>query len=437
MVEKEKAKREEKAVAAICILLLFVSLAGVLYSVITKQMDKASEQTFLNVNWKGLYPFSDPETEADAKSKGESNPLLAKISLWEKFVSTKKAHFQKYHTTLLPGYQTMAEWAQKYNSVVRWNYTSYDEYNGVVDKGEGYLVGRAARVDVGEHIDSVLDYQRKCEQAGMRFLYVATPSKVCRLEDADYSGSVDFCNQNADDLLSGIRDAGVAVLDLREKLHEQGLNHHAMFYNTDHHWKTTAGLWAAGEILDCCNQLFGAGADLSLLELSAFRQQLYEKWFLGSQGKKVTLARAVPDDFTLLYPNYETSVHFTVPTRGIDAIGSFEIMYDMYEVTNRDYYTKNPYGACAYGETALCTVENLKMPEGKKVLLIRDSMSDCVIPCLSMGFGQLHSLDLRLFNGSVWEYTRSYDPDIVIVMYGASSIGSISWNNHVDKFDFR
>ena len=71
----------------------------------------------------------------------------------------------------------------------------------------------------------------------------------------------------------------------------------------------------------------------------------------------------------------------------------------------------------------------------KKILIIKDSMVNTVLPFLSMGLKDITLLDIRHFNGSVRRYVEDCKPDIVIVMYKPSYV-PIVWN-HKDKFDFR
>jgi hypothetical protein len=175
-----------------------------------------------------------------------------------------------------------------------------------------------------------------------------------------------------------------------------------------------------------------------LLDADQFDYTTYENWFLGSQGKKVTLSRCQPDDITLFYPKYETSFHYYVPAEGIDTIGDYSVVYDMTQINNCDYYYKNPYGACNYGDQPLIKIENQLNAEDHKILIIRDSFGDCMISCLALAEKNVDALDLRYFTGSVKAYIEESEPDLVIVMYTPSSVGGdISYSTHDGFFDFR
>jgi hypothetical protein len=267
---------------------------------------------------------------------------------------------------------------------------------------------------------------------------VQAPYKISEYDDTAVSGTMDFSNQNANELLAMLDASGIDYYDIRETIHENHIYNHDLFYRTDHHWLTTTGLWASQNILSFCNETYGWNADLSLLDADKFEYVTYKDWFLGSQGKKVTLSRCQPDDFTLLYPKYETSFHYIVPAEGIDTTGDYSVVYNMAEVEECDYYNKNPYGACNYGDQPLIQIENQQASDDHKILIIHDSFCDCVISCLALAEKNVDSLDLRHFTGSVKTYIEESMPDIVLVMYNAgSAAGEIDYSTHEDEFDFR
>ena len=69
------------------------------------------------------------------------------------------------------------------------------------------------------------------------------PDKLCKYEESDQSldGVITFSNATIDDFVAGFRAMDVDVLELREELHKAELNHHNLFFKTDHHWKLETG----------------------------------------------------------------------------------------------------------------------------------------------------------------------------------------------------
>lgn len=271
------------------------------------------------------------------------------------------------------------------------------------------------------------------------------PCKVDKYGDAAVNGRLDFSNQNADELLSKLRAQGVDALDLRDSLQEwaeEDCNSwHEYFYRTDHHWKPETALKAAkviGERLEG----YGIAVDDSHYSIDQFEVKVWPNFFLGSEGKKVTLAKADADDFSILYPKFPTQMHFVVPSLNLNEVGDFTVVYDKEQIAQRDFYAKtgrSPYGFYSYARRSIEYFENLQLPASeKKVLLIRDSYSNPMGPFLALGVKNMAMLCPAFFTGSIRTFIEEYKPDVVVVMFYAGNLsGKINWKNHKDNFDFR
>ena len=392
---------------------------------------KETETEYVDIDWATLYPFEGGEAAEQQESAWVTEKLRKKIFSMEDNIG-------KYATDLLFGYRQMTEAANRYESAIRWNYASCEEYNAVMELEDGYFAGVTKKKDVTECAESTITLANFCKSEGIDFLYVETPCKISKFEDTDISGSIDFSNQNADDFLAQLNDAGIETFDLRIPMRETGLPHHSFFYNTDHHWKAETGLWASKLLLEELSDRFGLQTDPELLNESNFDKVIYPDWFLGSQGKKVTLERTVPDDFTMIYPKFETRLHYAIPNLGIDETGDFSITYDMSQVDKIDYYGKSPYSTYNYADRPVIEIENEQKDKSGKTLIIHNSFSNCVIPFLALDIKNVDALDLRHFTGSVENYIKGHKPDVVIVIYHCGVEGQeIDWTSHTSVFDFR
>ena len=396
----------------------------------------------VDINWEEQYPFDYSKSNLDiveTETQNNDNNFFKKnIKLITNALNSFEDKIENYATDLLIFYSKIVECANAYEQSIGWNFTSYSEYNGVVELSDGYLSRYVEKRDATQHYEALSEINDFCQDEKIDFLYVQAPYKISEYDDADVSGKLDFSNQNANDLLAKLDASGIDYYDIRDTIQENNINNHDLFYKTDHHWLTTTGLWASQNILSFCNDKYGWNSDLSLLDANQFDYVTYNNWFLGSQGKKVTLSRCKPDDFTLLYPKYKTNFHYYVPTKGIDATGDYPIVYDMTQIEECDYYKRSPYAGCNYGDQPLIQIENQLTVDEHKILMINDSFCNCVISCLALAEKKVDSLDLRHFTGSVKSYIEESKPDLVIVMYNASvAAGEIDYTTHEDLFDFR
>ena len=413
-------------------IIFFMCLAIVSYIVQKTYyfMNRQEEvHTVENINWEKLYPFNDGST---AEYSIHSRTIVKYIYT---FIKEKCKH---YSSDGLIGYINIVEAAKKYEELIGWNIAPYDENTLAIKLHDGYLSGLNSSVDVSPHAEAVIDFADWCRSKGIGFFYVNAPYKVCISEDKDISGILDFSNQNADRFLGILGEAGIKTYDLRKILHQDGMKHHESFFITDHHWKPETGLWAAKHILGFLRDDYGWNVEPEILNPDKFEGIVYPEWFLGSQGKKLTLARIQPEDFTMIYPKYETLIHYEVPDKNINTTGDFSVMYSMYSVASRDYYGRTPYGAYGHGDRPLIRTHNYMNHNGKKLLTIHDSFADSVVPFLSMGIEYTAEIDLRYFTGSLKKYIAADTPDVIIIMYNTRYVAGVAeLKNYNVIYDFR
>ena len=387
----------------------FLVLAGVVLRAKDKLQDT---RVVIDIDWEKLYPFNDGQVHKPLKEFNNFYEYLQKRA-------------EEYTSVKLLGAGTIVEAERTYEELIGWNIASVSDYNPVIKLSDGYLSDLTESRDVSRSAGAVIDFAGWCAENSISFSYINLPNKVCPSEDKDISGTLDFSNQNADRFLHLLSDAGVRHYDFREFLHAEGMSHHGAFFRTDHHWKPESGLWAAKHILHIFRDDYGWNVEPSILDPANFEHVIYPAWFLGSQGKKVTLARTQPDDITMLYPKFPASLRIEVPQYGLNLSGDFSVVYDMRHIASRDYYRRSPYGTYKYGDQPLTLTHNLLNHDGRKLLIIHDSMSNCVIPFLALGVEYVDEIDLRHFTGSLRSYVLSSRPDAVIVCYYAPMPGRL------------
>jgi hypothetical protein len=366
------------------------------------------------INWAQQYPFLQRE---DAQNK---------LDTFKRKVIGVEGKIENYTTELLVAQVFFVESAIRIEHALGWTLNE-----NIVDLGDGYITEVVKQQDAVSCADGFADLHDFLSPLNIDLLYVQSPHKISK--DDAITEVHDFSNANADALLAALSARHIPYLDLRETLHQQNLDHHSLFYKTDHHWKAETGLWASGVIAAYLNAHNGFSIDTSIFSPDRYRYEVYEKWFLGSIGRKVTLINAEPEDCALIYPKEEADISFQILSRNIDTRGGFDVMYDYRHVAKKDYYNHIPYTAYTYGDNALITIHNHKRFDGKKVLFIKDSFVNVVAPFFALGVEYVDVLDLRSFNGSVKSYVEQTKPDIVIVMYNPSAIT----NTTNDMFDFR
>lgn len=396
---------------------------------------QTAKQDAVKIEWEKVYPFADNEN-VEKREWMVSQKIEKKAENVEKKIGDWTGKY-------LLGYYKLAEIGRGYEKGIGWNLINPLQEIVPLENGVWSMVYKRANV-IEEKAVAVEALARTVEDEGAKFLYIQAPFKIDKYGDFAVNGRLDFSNQTYDELLSYLQERNISTLDLRECLHqwtkEDGCGYHSFFFRTDHHWKPETALRAA-KVVGGRLAVYGIPVDDSYYDLRKFNVEVLPDFFLGSEGKRATLAKAKADDFPILHPRFTTSLHFVMPELAIDKTGPLEVTYDKKEVAHRDYYNRNPYGMYGYGDRSLITIENMRMPEtDKKVLIIKDSFSDTMGPLLSLGIRNLIMLDVRVFTGSIKAYIKEQKPDVVILMYtvqGENVAKPINWSTHRDEFDFR
>jgi len=374
-----------------------------------------SEET-VDVDWVSIYPFESSRNDHVVHEKVIELSVVNNLNEKVYAAENKVVAYATHH---LVGYKKFIETVNVYKKLIGWDINPPDEYNPVVFIEDDYL-GRVYRIfdvtGICERISALKDFT---EDSGTEFIFVQPPAKICAEDDE--SGVIDFSNSNMDDVLEGLEENNVNYMDLRKELHADGKDHHDSFLASDHHWKPETGLWAAGKVAEKLNECVDYNIDTEIFEESHYDKEIYEDNFLGSQGTKVSMSVIGPDDISYLYPKKEVNYTLEIPTIGICETGGFDIIYDFSYLEEQNIYERNSYAVYMHGLRAMSTIKNNNIEDGSKILVISDSFNLTTAPFLAQGVGQVDSILLDYFDGSVYTLIKKGAYDAVIMMYSEMS----------------
>jgi len=278
------------------------------------------------------------------------------------------------------------------------------------------------RMDVTANAEAAAQLKETLAGAGIPYLFTVAPQKLMDNSQLP-AGIQNYSIEEADLFLDLLADAGVDTLDLRPWFESHG-NYGDWFFRTDHHWRPEAAFAAWGVLAGEMTQRYGFSFDPALTDESHYEKTVYERFFLGSQGKRVGTLYGGVDDFTVYTPKFDTDLTYTCPFYGIDRTGPFNQSVCFPErIAARDWFDGNPYTYYAGGDYPLARAVNRNNPEGPKILLIRDSFACAMTPFLALGCSELVTVDLRYFSGDLTETILSEKPDLVVTLY---TVGTLS-----------
>ena len=193
--------------------------------------------------------------------------------------------------------------------------------------------------------------------------------------------------------------SGVKNIDLASALQQHSTEE--IYYRTDHHWTTLGAFYGANAILNIMG--------LEKLELSDYTPGSVSDSFLGTNYSSAGAWWTSPDTITVYVPEHRTEVVSNF--NGREEFGSLYVPEQL-EV-------KNKYAYFLGGNQPLCVIRS--QARGPKLLLIRDSYTDCLAPFLTERFEEIHLFDLRYNRLSPSEYIRDHNIDMVLVLYSVET----------------
>lgn len=157
----------------------------------------------------------------------------------------------------------------------------------------------------------------------------------------------------------------------------------AIFYKTDHHW-TSKGAYDAYRVL--CKQMGIVPKDEA-----AFNIRQVTDAFYGSLYSKSGFRHLQPDRIDLYLPKEERKKKVDY----VDEGRTTDSLYQMDNLSKKDKYT-----VFLNGNHALVRITT-DHPDGKKLLVVKDSYANSLIPFLAEHFAEIDVVDLRYYEESV------------------------------------
>ncbi len=231
--------------------------------------------------------------------------------------------------------------------------------------------------------DSLMEYAKRvgraarcAEERGAETIFVMPPTKVMySLMGEDRKLPVNDTNAVQDELLLYLQQNQVRTLDLRGPLENSGMMQEELFYRTDHMWTSEAAFVAAGALVDKIRDDFGDDWDTEhfFCDRENYRADVYRQATIGAIGRETGILYAGKEDYTVLYPKFETGMKWYDLESGERKAGSFHEAFIDLEPDGEDRY-ENP-GSAVYLEGVVNRdrIVNTENPDGPRILCLRDT----------------------------------------------------------------
>lgn len=333
-------------------------------------------------------------------------------------------------------------WFYNYNLTTSLNNSSnkaYDSQDVVVAHETGEL---SFLIDDYKHeypVESTIGFHNYLDNKDIPFLLLFTPMKEGVI-DSSYKGIyIDYRDKVNQEICDKMSNAGVHVIDYNEIMCRLDPSTDS-FYSTDHHWLPQTGLKACEVLSEYLNDDYGFVIDDSLFKEEKYQIEYGTIPMLGSQGKKVTSVYCDYEYNPILHPLYDSNLTVFNSKLNTCSQGTIEeTLFDYTQMEEGNPYIHNQYKLYGYGSIPLIQMHNNLKNDGKRILVIKESFANCMIPFMSNMAEDVDAIDLRHFKGSIKAYIDKNKPDAVIMIYGISGFSNYETykdNPSIDPFNF-
>ena len=294
---------------------------------------------------------------------------------------------------------------------------------------DGRMMAERSYKSMGDEIFNIENFSKWLDGEGIAYLHVMIPSPVDPEEEQDQIalGYEEYTNIMADELLTGLDEKKVSVLDLRKEMRKEGRSWADSFFPYDHHMVIGGGLWAAGRVADTIDRTMGLKVDRSVFDLDSYLVTRLEASGDGGYYDTATAVYAGKTEKEIYHPLFETRFIKELPRYGMTLKGDFnDVMYAMYDHPQYNMYN--------HGIQPIKSYKNQDRNAAKAhILLLTESYSDVISPFLACVYSDVDEIDLRLFDGSLQAYIEEKRPNLVVSMYSAYDQNS---SGAEDLFEF-
>ena len=274
------------------------------------------------------------------------------------------------------------------------------ENNNVYFCDEDTLITRFDQPDAAKVSENLNYVNTFVENVDIPVTFSLIPTQACIWADRLPAGAP---NASQTDLLDQAKAAvpGATWADLYSSLWEH--KGEDIFYRTDHHWTSLGAYYGYTALAEALGY--------TPVPLDTYTETVRSTEFYGTVFSSSGVRWVSPDTITTYVP--DTGI--TVTSYTYDSAGNpVEVPRSLYDTSFLS--VKDKYSMFLGGNQSLGVVKtpNADKP---KLLILRDSYADSLVPFLTPHFSEIHLIDLRYYKLSLSDYIQQNGIDQALVLY--------------------
>ncbi|MEJ5966184.1 DHHW family protein [Flavonifractor porci] len=274
------------------------------------------------------------------------------------------------------------------------------ENNNVYFCDEDTLITRFDQPDAAKVTENLNHVNTFVESVHIPVTFSLIPTQACIWADRLPDGAP---NASQTALLDQAKAAvpGATWADLYSPLWAH--KDESIFYRTDHHWTSLGAYYGYTALAEALGY--------TPVPLDAYTETIRSTEFYGTVFSSSGVRWVSPDTISTYVP--DTGI--TVTSYTYDNTGNqVEVPRALYDTSFLS--VKDKYSMFLGGNQSLGVVKTPNA-EKPKLLVIRDSYADSLVPFLTPHFSEIHLIDLRYYKLSIADYIQQNGIDQALVLY--------------------
>ena len=267
------------------------------------------------------------------------------------------------------------------------------ENNGIIYGDEEYLFEKYSSFDNTRflnNIEAINIFKDKVSSISRVSIMIAPNSYEIYKEFLPEAAPLVPQEENIQYIYENIKDTNnIELLEIMKENKDKYI-----YYRTDHHWTAYGAYLAYKEFIESIGE---EPVDLYDVDFTKVDD------FYGTYFSKAKPFNVEPDTFSYL------------DLSGITMNISGEEYNSIYDYSQLDLRDK--YALFLRGNNDLTVIKNNNLKNGKKILVIKDSYANSLVPYLTQNFEEIHVIDLRTFKEKVDQYISNNGIEDVLILY--------------------
>lgn len=282
------------------------------------------------------------------------------------------------------------------------------ESNGVIKSKDGYLIERIknpSQKEIRHDIKSLDNFKKRNPNCNFYFLLAPNAGNIMS-EKLPRTVHMSDQNKYMTSFFEDLKKIGITPIDARKTLNKN-VDKQELYYRTDHHWTTGAAYLAYKE----AHKIMDLDSNIKYKKLSVHRN------FRGTLASKSGFTNGRNDELQIYWPREHQDYHDSI-YNFVDAKKTTNTFYAFDNLKKKDAYTI--FGGWNHPFYTISTPTK----STRKLLLVKDSYANCMIPFLTQDFRKIVVVDPRYYFGDVNKIMVEEGITDVLFLYNALTFAS-------------